>query len=236
VGRDLVYLGLNGWNAIGLDYLEKQIARSREFATACGVADRVRLYCYDVEAGNLGKAIGFQANLVNVSRYLHRPLFPVIRALVKPGGFVVYHTFMLECIKFGRPKKPEFLLKPGELARVGACESHCFCCRSFICFCCLAFSRLGFCCLPPPPHATDQLPPCRRSFRTGRSSSTRWNRWSINGPPPSLSRASQQRNKDLTLWLGFGLCNSCFFPLLCVCTYVCGVCGVCVCVCVCTHV
>ncbi len=48
--------------------------------------------------------------------YLHRPLFPAIQKAVMPGGLVVYETFTLEQRQFGRPKNPDFLLQPGELA------------------------------------------------------------------------------------------------------------------------
>jgi hypothetical protein len=53
-----------------------------------------------------------------VARYLHRPLFPWIKRLLKPGGIIIYQTFMQGCEKFGSPRNPNFLLKPGELREI----------------------------------------------------------------------------------------------------------------------
>lgn len=52
---------------------------------------------------------------VMVFRYLHRPLFEQIKAAIKPGGIIIYETFTEQQAQFGRPKNPDFLLKPAEL-------------------------------------------------------------------------------------------------------------------------
>ena len=55
-----------------------------------------------------------------VTNYLHRPLFPVIAAALAPGGVLMYETFMVGNERFGRPRNPEFLLRPGELLQAFA--------------------------------------------------------------------------------------------------------------------
>jgi cyclopropane fatty-acyl-phospholipid synthase-like methyltransferase len=50
-----------------------------------------------------------------VFRYLHRPLFPHIRAAVAPGGLVFYETFTEDQPAHGKPHNPDFLLRRGEL-------------------------------------------------------------------------------------------------------------------------
>ena len=50
-----------------------------------------------------------------VANYLHRPLFGPVVAALRPGGVLVYETFMLGNERFGRPSNPHFLLRPGEL-------------------------------------------------------------------------------------------------------------------------
>jgi SAM-dependent methyltransferase len=50
-----------------------------------------------------------------VVNYLHRPLFPRILSALRPGGVLLYETFARGNERFGRPRSPEFLLKPGEL-------------------------------------------------------------------------------------------------------------------------
>lgn len=53
--------------------------------------------------------------MVLVSRYLHRPLFPVLEKAVADEGLLIYETFMQGNERFGRPRNPDHLLKPGEL-------------------------------------------------------------------------------------------------------------------------
>ena len=50
-----------------------------------------------------------------VTNYLHRPLLPAIAAALAPGGILIYETFMLGNERLGRPRNPDFLLRPGEL-------------------------------------------------------------------------------------------------------------------------
>ncbi|WP_120495365.1 bifunctional 2-polyprenyl-6-hydroxyphenol methylase/3-demethylubiquinol 3-O-methyltransferase UbiG [Kiloniella sp. EL199] len=52
---------------------------------------------------------------VIVTNYLYRPLLPLLAKLLIPGGTLIYETFMIGNEKFGRPKNPDFLLKPQEL-------------------------------------------------------------------------------------------------------------------------
>lgn len=50
-----------------------------------------------------------------VTNYLHRPLFPLLLGSLLPGGVLIYETFALGNEAFGRPRNPDFLLRPGEL-------------------------------------------------------------------------------------------------------------------------
>ncbi|GAM16832.1 hypothetical protein SAMD00019534_000070 [Acytostelium subglobosum LB1] len=52
-------------------------------------------------------------HFINVARYLYRPLLPIIDELVLPGGFLLFHTFMLP--SKGKPKRPRYLLNYNEL-------------------------------------------------------------------------------------------------------------------------
>lgn len=52
---------------------------------------------------------------VVVANYLFRPLFDDLIGALKPGGVLIYETFMVGNERFGRPANPEFLLQPGEL-------------------------------------------------------------------------------------------------------------------------
>lgn len=52
---------------------------------------------------------------VVVTNYLHRPILARIVAAVAPGGALLYETFAVGNERFGRPRNPDFLLRPGEL-------------------------------------------------------------------------------------------------------------------------
>jgi len=52
---------------------------------------------------------------VVVTNYLWRPLFPVIAQSVTPGGLLIYETFARGNEAFGKPSRPDYLLKPAEL-------------------------------------------------------------------------------------------------------------------------
>ena len=55
---------------------------------------------------------------VVVTNYLWRALFPALKAAVAPGGLLIYETFAQAHATLGRPRRPEFLLRPGELIEV----------------------------------------------------------------------------------------------------------------------
>jgi hypothetical protein len=55
---------------------------------------------------------------VVVTNYLWRALFPALKGAVAPGGLLIYETFAQAHAVLGRPRRPEFLLRPGELIDV----------------------------------------------------------------------------------------------------------------------
>jgi SAM-dependent methyltransferase len=58
---------------------------------------------------------GRKFDAVIVTRYLHRPLLPLLPGILAEGGILIYETFMLGHERFGRPTNPDFLLRPDEL-------------------------------------------------------------------------------------------------------------------------
>ncbi len=61
---------------------------------------------------------GRRFDAVVVTNYLWRALFPALKAAVAPGGLLIYETFAQAHAALGRPRRPEFLLRPGELLDV----------------------------------------------------------------------------------------------------------------------
>jgi SAM-dependent methyltransferase len=69
----------------------------------------------DLEDGSPWPLGGRTFDGVIVTNYLHRPLFPMLLAAMAPAGVLIYETFMEGNERFGRPTRPDFLLKEGEL-------------------------------------------------------------------------------------------------------------------------
>ena len=69
----------------------------------------------DLEDGSPWPLAGRTFGAVVVTNYLHRPLFPVLLDSIRPGGVLLYETFMIGNERFGKPSRPEFLLRDGEL-------------------------------------------------------------------------------------------------------------------------
>lgn len=70
--------------------------------------------CADIENGPWPFA-GRSFDGVIVTNYLWRALLPTIVASVAPGGVLIYETFAQGNETVGRPSRPDFLLRPGEL-------------------------------------------------------------------------------------------------------------------------
>jgi SAM-dependent methyltransferase len=90
--------------------VDRDIARLRPLA-----GDRCEIRAIDLEAGTPESALGGGYDGIVVTNYLHRPLFASIAAALAPDGVLIYETFALGNERFGRPRNPDFLLRPGEL-------------------------------------------------------------------------------------------------------------------------
>lgn len=78
-------------------------------------APGARIVEADLEVGGPFPLAGEAFDAVVVVNYLWRPVLPDIRALVAPGGLLLYETFMRGNEALGRPRNLDFLLAPGEL-------------------------------------------------------------------------------------------------------------------------
>jgi SAM-dependent methyltransferase len=88
-------------------------ALDRDVSGVRDLAD-VELIEADIESGPWPLAGRAFAGIV-VTNYLHRPLLPVLATSLAPGGVLIYRTFAVGNERFGRPRNPDFLLRPGEL-------------------------------------------------------------------------------------------------------------------------
>lgn len=104
-GRHLRWLAARGHRVTGVDRSPEAIA---------AVAPLGRTVLADIENGPW-PLTGETFDAVVVTNYLWRPLLPLIVASVAPGGVLLYETFASGHETVGRPARPDFLLRPGEL-------------------------------------------------------------------------------------------------------------------------
>lgn len=89
-------------------------ALDRDLSGVADLAQAERLQA-DLEDGSPWPLAGRRFAAIVVVNYLHRPLFPLLAAALEPDGLLLYETFGLGQERYGRPKNPDFLLRPGEL-------------------------------------------------------------------------------------------------------------------------
>lgn len=111
-GRDAVYLSLRGFEVEAWDLLPDALERCDDLARRYGGC--VKTVVKDIEREPFLPVAKY--DLISCFNYLHRPLMPAILAAVRPGGVVVYETFVTTQRElFGKPRGDDHLLKPGEL-------------------------------------------------------------------------------------------------------------------------
>jgi SAM-dependent methyltransferase len=111
-GRNTIYLAKMGFAASGVDISEEAVKTALERAQAAGVKIDARVA--DIETG--GYLIDKDAyDVIICFNYLHRPLISQIRDGLKVGGMVVYQTYTVDQLQFGKPSNPDFLLAYNEL-------------------------------------------------------------------------------------------------------------------------
>ncbi len=59
-----------------------------------------------------------------VTNYLHRPHLSKLADNLTPDGVLIYATFAVGNEQYGRPRNPDFLLRPGELKAVFGNQLH----------------------------------------------------------------------------------------------------------------
>lgn len=113
-GHNGIVLSALGFRVIFVDRSKESLEQVRKRAETGGI--KAELMQIDLEASDRNPFHGQNFSAVLVFRYLHRPLIPFIRDTLVPGGLVLYETFTEDQAQFGRPRNPDHLLRPGELA------------------------------------------------------------------------------------------------------------------------
>ncbi len=114
-GRNAIYLATRGFDVDGVDVDPDVVALAR--ATARRFHAPIRAIIGNVEDGTHIIPLETYDVILNFN-FLHRPLFRDIKDGLKPGGVIVFQTYLEEQARFGAPRNPAHLLKAGELAEV----------------------------------------------------------------------------------------------------------------------
>jgi SAM-dependent methyltransferase len=109
-GRHSRYLAALGYRVCAVDRDPKAL---EAFSGVAGIEAQLA----DLENAPWPFGSGRFGGIV-VTNYLHRPLFTHILDALTDDGVLIYETFALGNERFGRPSRPEFLLRPGELLEV----------------------------------------------------------------------------------------------------------------------
>ena len=109
-GRNALFLAARGFqvtaidaSAVGLEEARKQ-AEKRRLTIIWRQAD-----LEDVQPG-----VAEFDLIVNIN-YLQRSLIPRLRSALKPGGHVIFETFLIDQRNLGHPTNPDYLLNRNEL-------------------------------------------------------------------------------------------------------------------------
>ncbi|WP_046111779.1 class I SAM-dependent methyltransferase [Aquincola tertiaricarbonis] len=109
-GRHLRYLAARGHALTGIDRDADALAPLQPLGS---------LIVADIEGG-AWPLPGERFDAVVVTHYLWRPLLPTLVASLAPGGVLIYETFTAGNETVGKPSRPDFLLRPGELLQACA--------------------------------------------------------------------------------------------------------------------
>jgi len=115
-GRDAIFMAKSRMNVTAIDHEVKVLKRAKSLAELSGA--NLKFKCCDIKKS--GCLPDQSYDLITVVRFLNREMFSYLLDALKPGGFVLFQTFVEGVEKFESPKNPNFILKEGELAQVFA--------------------------------------------------------------------------------------------------------------------
>ncbi|MFC1944511.1 class I SAM-dependent methyltransferase [Chloroflexota bacterium] len=110
-GRNTVYLARTGFEVDGVDISQEAIAAALESAKKASVVIKAQV-------ADLEKTFHIRGDSYNVIvcfNYLQRSLIPEMKNGLRRGGMIVYETYIIDQVQFGKPKNPNYLLKHNEL-------------------------------------------------------------------------------------------------------------------------
>ena len=112
-GRNGVYLATLGYHVLGIDISDTGLRKAQELARELGTT--IETQVVDLENARLATN---EYDVIIVSYYLQRDLFPRIKKALKRGGMVVVETYNENHARYKPDFPKEYLLKNDELLTV----------------------------------------------------------------------------------------------------------------------
>ena len=110
-GRNSIFLAKMGFQVEGIDYSGEVVAEALKRASEEGISIQTRVE--DLE--NVPYFEEETYDLVVCFNYLQRSLLPQMKNWVRLGGMLMYETFIVDQVQFGKPRNPDHLFKHNEL-------------------------------------------------------------------------------------------------------------------------
>jgi dihydroneopterin aldolase len=112
-GRNALWLAARGWAVEAFDRDEDALTALADAAKARHLTD-LTVRRVDLEADPVLPAARY--DVIVVCFYLQRTLFPAIIKALKPGGMLLYETFLIDNhVRYQHPRRKEFCLGHNEL-------------------------------------------------------------------------------------------------------------------------
>ena len=111
-GRHSVALAQAGMQVVAVDYSEVAVGALMASAREKGLG--IEAVVADLEAQPLPFRPGSFDLVLNVN-FLDRKLIDLLKDALRPGGVLLFATFLTKHAEIGEPKDPRFLLRTGEL-------------------------------------------------------------------------------------------------------------------------
>ncbi len=109
-GRNAIFLARRG---VSVEALDVSLTGLR-LAAAVAAAERLPLAAVQVDLENFPLPRRRYDGIINI-RYLQRSLFGALRRALKPGGIILFETFLIDQQSISEHRNPAYLLQRGEL-------------------------------------------------------------------------------------------------------------------------
>lgn len=110
-GRNSLYLASKGFQVEGVDNSQDNLNSVQKFAKEINV--EISTHLVNLEKDMFIKEESYDA--IICFNFLQRSLIPPIIKGLRPGGVIIYETYIIDQAQFGKPSNPDYLLRHNEL-------------------------------------------------------------------------------------------------------------------------